>query len=94
MVQDIASRNAFDGTLADVDAILHLASPLPGKGSDLHKDYLEPAIRGTLSILEAATMAPSVKRVIIMSSVLALAPVSILVQTGGSVKGRYKTTLG
>ncbi|KAM0264257.1 hypothetical protein ACHAQJ_000746 [Trichoderma viride] len=81
VVPDISLPNAFDGALDNVQVIFHLASPMPGKGSDLHKDYLEPARNGTLSILESAKKVPSIKRVIIMSSILGIGPVDLFYNT-------------
>lgn len=74
VVPDLAQPGAFDSALDNVETVLHIASPMPGKGVDLHKDYIDPATQGTVSILESANKAPSVKKVVIMSSILAIAP--------------------
>lgn len=74
-VPDLTDSSAFRGRLDDVDFIFHLASPLPGKGEDVHKDYVDPAVSGTLAILKEAKGVERVKLVIVMSSVLALLPV-------------------
>jgi nucleoside-diphosphate-sugar epimerase len=71
-VPDLTTPNAFKGMLDDVDYIFHLASPLPGKGEDVHKDYVDPAVSGTLAILKEAACITRVKFVIVMSSILAL----------------------
>ncbi|KAK5994180.1 Putative uncharacterized oxidoreductase [Cladobotryum mycophilum] len=78
IIPDFSKENAFHDALDGVHTILHIASPMPGKGSDLQKDYLNPAIHGTVSILEAAGSAPSVKKVVIMSSILSLLPLGSL----------------
>lgn len=58
-----------------VKYILHIASPIPLKGEIRPDDYesalIEPAVRGTVSILEAAKKVGSVRRVVITSSVVA-----------------------
>jgi nucleoside-diphosphate-sugar epimerase len=75
----------------DVEYIFHLASPMPGKGEDFETDYLKPAVDGTEAILAAAAEAPSVKRVIIMSSLLALIPLGGLQIPGLEIKGNYNS---
>ncbi|EKG12658.1 NAD-dependent epimerase/dehydratase [Macrophomina phaseolina MS6] len=74
VIPDITKPDAFDGSLAGVDYIFHLASPMPGKGSDFKADYVAPAVQGTESMLNAAKAEKSVKRVIIVSSFLAVVP--------------------
>ncbi|KAL7933954.1 hypothetical protein V8C35DRAFT_44025 [Trichoderma chlorosporum] len=81
VVPDISKPQAFDDALDNVQVIFHIASPMPGKGADLHKDYLDPAVRGTLSVLESARKVPSVKKVVIMSSILSIGPVDLFFNT-------------
>jgi nucleoside-diphosphate-sugar epimerase len=78
-VPDFLADGAFDTAVKDVEYILHLASPLPddkyAPGTyDLDEVYLQPAIRGTVGMLEAASKSPSVKRVVITASVAILGP--------------------
>ncbi|KAI9762539.1 MAG: hypothetical protein M4579_000342 [Chaenotheca gracillima] len=74
IVPDILKEDAYDKALEGVKYILHLASPLAKDHfTDFEKDILEPAIKGTTVILSAAKRAPSVKRVVITSSVVAIA---------------------
>jgi nucleoside-diphosphate-sugar epimerase len=77
-VPDLLAPGAFDQAVKDVDYILHLASPIPEPDSpatiDVKKDYVEPAVKGTIGILESAARSPSVKRVIIVSSIVVLGP--------------------
>ncbi|PTB42595.1 hypothetical protein M441DRAFT_79263 [Trichoderma asperellum CBS 433.97] len=81
VVPDISVPGAFDSALDGVQVVFHLASPMPGKGSDLHRDYLEPARNGTLSMLESASKVGSIKRVIVMSSILGIGPVDLFYNT-------------
>ncbi|PLB47449.1 flavonol reductase [Aspergillus steynii IBT 23096] len=69
IVPDITIAGAFDASLQDVQYIIHIASPLASGGG---ADLLTPAVRGTVSILESATKAHSVKKVVITASVLSL----------------------
>ncbi|GJM92684.1 hypothetical protein PR202_ga09176 [Eleusine coracana subsp. coracana] len=70
---------AIDGALG----VFHLASPMILEADDTeaifsaqstsHKDLLEPAVKGTLSVLRAAKHS-GVSRVVLMSSQVAIAP--------------------
>jgi dihydroflavonol-4-reductase len=57
---------------ADVDAILHLASPYIVNVKDPQRDLVDPAVQGTLSMLRAAKANPRVKRVVLTSSMAAV----------------------
>lgn len=77
-VPDILAPGAYDEAVKDVKYIIHVASPLAGStpGDDYDKDLIQPAIQGTLNILEAAKKAPSVQRIVVTSSVVAITPPS------------------
>lgn len=87
VIPDISNPEAFKGKLDDVEHVLHLASPMPGKGEDFKLDYLKPAVEGTVSILEAAKASSSVKRVVVTSSVLAVIPLGKINATDLHIKG-------
>lgn len=89
VVPDLTKPGAFEGKLDGADYIFHLASPMPGKGEDFKKDYLEPAVKGTSSILEAALAFPSIKRVTIMASILSIMPMGGLAIPNLVVKGKF-----
>ncbi|KAK9249216.1 hypothetical protein V1506DRAFT_527370 [Lipomyces tetrasporus] len=73
IVEDIAAPNAFDEAVKGVDVVVHTASPFHFKVTDPVNDLLDPAIKGTTSILHATkNFAPQVKRVIITSSFAAI----------------------
>lgn len=76
VIPDITKSESFKNALDNVDFIFHLASPMPGKGSDLKSGYVKPAVQGTESILYAAMDFPQIKKVILASSVLALLPLN------------------
>ncbi|KAK6003111.1 hypothetical protein QM012_000956 [Aureobasidium pullulans] len=76
VIPDITQRKPFEAALADVDAIIHIASPLPGQGTDLKEDFIKPALRGTEAILYAALQFPKIKAVVVTSSGIALLPVA------------------
>ncbi|KZF25348.1 NAD(P)-binding protein [Xylona heveae TC161] len=74
VVPDQAAPQAFHQAIVGIKYVIHVASPLPPTQPghlDAEADFLVPARRGTLEILEAAAIAPSVERVVITSSVVA-----------------------
>ena len=80
-VSDFLAPGAFDTAVQDATYIIHVASPIPdatisGSGNhyDPDRDYVQPAIQGTLGLLESAAKASSVKRIVITASVGILAP--------------------
>ncbi|KAI7384913.1 hypothetical protein KC336_g18104, partial [Hortaea werneckii] len=89
VIPDISQQEAFGDSLSDVDYVLHIASPMPGKGEDFKTDYLRPALDGTQAILSAARASNSVKRVIITSSVLANIPLGEMNATDLHVKADF-----
>ncbi|EXJ84020.1 dihydroflavonol-4-reductase [Capronia epimyces CBS 606.96] len=76
IVEDVARKGAFDEVVKstpDLDFVLHTASPFHYNVQDPVKDFLEPAVTGTTSILQAIKdSAPSVKRVVFTSSFAAV----------------------
>jgi nucleoside-diphosphate-sugar epimerase len=54
--------------IIDVQGVCHVASPFHFKPEDNERDLLWPAIKGTTSIMESALKAPSVKRIVITST--------------------------
>lgn len=75
-VPDITTTAAYDNATEGVKFIVHVASPLPMKAEhqqgNWQEIYYDPAIKGTLSILEAAIKTPSVEAVVITSSTVVL----------------------
>lgn len=74
VVQDIAKDGAFDEAVKNVDAVAHTASPFHMQGNEV-EDYYRPALQGTNGVFESiAKHGPRVKRVVVTSSVAAVAP--------------------
>ncbi|KAF4556535.1 NAD dependent epimerase/dehydratase-like protein 6 [Elsinoe fawcettii] len=93
VIPNLTATNAFDHALSSVRYVLHLASPMPGKGTDYREDYGGPAIKGTEVLLAAASKISSIERVVIMSSVLALLPLGSLTDTSGTYNEESKLDL-
>ena len=59
---DLLDPDAFDRPMAHCDLVFHTASPLIVRDvDDPVRDLIEPATRGTRSVLEAANRTPSVR---------------------------------
>ncbi|KAJ6031881.1 dihydroflavonal-4-reductase [Penicillium herquei] len=86
VLPDLSKPEAFSETLHGVDYIFHLASPMPGRGEDIHRDYVDPAVNATLAISHAARAFKQIKKVVIVSSALALAPADAVISQDVSVK--------
>lgn len=76
-VNDMTVDGAFDKAVKGVDYIVHIASPLPQPSEDYEASIVQPAIRGTIGILKSALKEPSVRRVVITSSIGAVAPMEV-----------------
>ncbi|KAG8932119.1 methylglyoxal reductase (NADPH-dependent) gre2 [Tulasnella sp. 408] len=69
IVKDIDTAGAFDQAVVGVDAVQHTASPSTWFAKD-PKDIIDPAVHGTVGILESIKKyAPTVKRVVLTSSI-------------------------
>jgi dihydroflavonol-4-reductase len=69
---DLLSPEGFREAFAGCSAVLHMASPYTLESKDALKELVEPAVKGTLHALEAAAATPSVKRVVLTSSMAAV----------------------
>ncbi|MGE0723496.1 MAG: NAD-dependent epimerase/dehydratase family protein [Alphaproteobacteria bacterium] len=70
---DLLDEAGFDAPAAGCEVVFHTASPFAVRGvRDPVRELIEPARRGTRAVLEAATRAGSVRRVVLTSSVAAI----------------------
>ncbi|KAH9487405.1 Ketoreductase azaE [Psilocybe cubensis] len=75
IIEDLTQDGALDDAVKGIDAIEHTASPGPGHlpDEDPYEIYINPAVQGTLSILNSILKNGSqVKRVVITSSLAAM----------------------
>ncbi|KAJ3133403.1 methylglyoxal reductase (NADPH-dependent) gre2 [Physocladia obscura] len=73
VVEDIEAPGAFDTAVVGTDFVLHTASPFHYNIIDAKRDLVDPAVNGTIGILKAiAAHAPTVRRVVITSSMAAI----------------------
>ncbi|RAK75338.1 putative 3-beta hydroxysteroid dehydrogenase/isomerase [Aspergillus fijiensis CBS 313.89] len=80
IIPDLTEEAAFRGKLDGVDYVLHLASPL-ANGTD-KEAFFSPAVNGTLAVLKEAAKVPSIKKVVVTSSIAALIPLAGLPDGG------------
>ncbi|MCC6927063.1 NAD-dependent epimerase/dehydratase family protein [Novosphingobium sp.] len=69
---DLSDENAFHAHAADVDFVLHMASPYVLDVENPQRDLVDPAVNGTLAMLEAAAASTQVRRVVVTSSMAAI----------------------
>lgn len=88
IVPDLLVDGAYYEAIKGATHVIHVASPI----TDAHKDgeswqttFIDPAVKGTLNILEAAKKAGKVKRVVITSSGIAM--LSWKAFTSGNTEG-------
>nr|WNZ75585.1 hypothetical protein [Trichoderma harzianum] len=74
VVPDMSQPSAYQDALKGVNYVFHLAGAMVDKGVELERDFVDPAVNGTLSILESAKKEPSIQKVAIVSSFLSLMP--------------------
>jgi dihydroflavonol-4-reductase len=69
---DLNKPESFIPAVAGVEYVLHIASPYVLNVTDAQKDLVDPAVNGTVSVLQAAYDAGTVKRVVLTSSCAAI----------------------
>ncbi|TGJ83989.1 hypothetical protein E0Z10_g4776 [Xylaria hypoxylon] len=76
VIPNLGAAGAFENKLESVDHILHVAAPANLQNANFKRDYLEPARDITLSLLSTAVKYPSIKRLVVTSSLSAYVAVS------------------
>lgn len=69
---DLLKIGSFDEAAKGCDSIIHLASPFKLNIKDAQTELVDPAVKGTTNLLEAANKSGSVKKVVLTSSVVAI----------------------
>lgn len=71
---NLREPGSFDEAIKGCDAVIHCASPFFfSKAEDPERQLVEPAVGGTLNVLESCKKVDSVKRVVLTSSIAAIA---------------------
>lgn len=69
---NLLQEGSYDEAAKDSDAIIHMASPFYLNVKDPQKELVDPALKGTINVLEAANRSKKVKKVVLTSSVAAV----------------------
>lgn len=75
VVPDITTPGAYDEAVQGVEYVVHVASPLASNappGIDYDSYMIQPAIHGTVGLLESAIKTTGIKRIVITGSILSV----------------------
>jgi nucleoside-diphosphate-sugar epimerase len=70
IVTDVTADGAFDEALKEVTYVIHAGSPVPLPGLDPLDEVWKPTVDGTANLLATALKVPSIKRVVVTSSIV------------------------
>ncbi|XP_074335244.1 phenylacetaldehyde reductase-like isoform X2 [Apium graveolens] len=65
---NLLDEGSFDPAVIGCTCVFHTASPVDPKSSNPQEELIEPAVKGTLNVLQSCAKVPSIKRVVITSS--------------------------
>jgi nucleoside-diphosphate-sugar epimerase len=69
IIEDFSLPGSLDEAMKGIDGVIHTATAIMFYTPDAHPDeWIKPSVNMTLEILKSAAKAPSVKRVVITSS--------------------------
>eukprot|EP00250_Pteridium_aquilinum_P019005 c24250_g2_i1 orf=42-1013(+) len=69
---DLLEEGSFDSAIDGCEGVFHTASPFFIGTDDPQKDLIDPALKGTINVLNACAKAKSVRRVVLTSSIAAV----------------------
>ncbi|KAL1325281.1 hypothetical protein HN51_035363 [Arachis hypogaea] len=69
---NLLEEGSFDSAVQGCDGVFHTASPFYRDVNDPQAELLDPAVKGTLNVLQACVKSQSVKRVVLTSSMAAV----------------------
>lgn len=70
---DLLKDGSYDDAMAGCSIVFHTASPFTSSFDNAQRDLVDPAVEGTRTVLESADRTPTVTRVVLTSSVAAIA---------------------
>ncbi|KAL7791484.1 hypothetical protein V8C37DRAFT_382531 [Trichoderma ceciliae] len=94
IVPDITVPGAYDEAVKGVKYVVHIASPLalPVEGEEAYQtQIIQPAIQGTVGILESANKVSGIEKIVITASVLSVASIMAMAQ-GTKVNEQTRAT--
>lgn len=69
---DLLEDGSYDAAMQDCSIVFHTASPFFNKVKDPQRELIDPALKGTENVLASVNRTPTVKRVVLTSSVAAI----------------------
>ena len=69
---DLLIPGSYGSAMKGCDLVFHTASPFFLDSKDAQKELIDPAFKGTRNVLDSVNKTPSVKRVVLTSSVAAI----------------------
>ncbi|CAI9278971.1 unnamed protein product [Lactuca saligna] len=69
---NLGEEGSFESAVNGCQCVFHTASPVIFSVSDPKAQLLDPAVKGTLNVLKSAAKVPSLKRVVLTSSIAAV----------------------
>ncbi|KAI3796456.1 hypothetical protein L1987_39127 [Smallanthus sonchifolius] len=82
---NLTVEGSFDSAVNGCVCVFHTASPVQFSVDDPQAQLLDPAVKGTLNVLKSAAKVQSIKRVVLTSSMSAVAFGSRLLESGDVV---------
>lgn len=70
---NLLEQGSFDPVVDGCQGVFHTASPFFVTPKDPQAELIDPALKGTLNVLGSCAKAPSIKRVVLTSSIAAVA---------------------
>jgi len=70
---NLLEEGSFDAGVAGCECVFHTASPFFIETNDPYAELIDPALKGTLNVLGSCAKVPTLKRVVLTSSVAAVA---------------------
>ncbi|KAI1817336.1 putative cinnamoyl-CoA reductase [Poronia punctata] len=74
IIPDLAADGAFDSALEGVTHVIHAGSPVPNPAYNPNTEVFQPTLKISENLLASALKVPTVKRVVITSSIVAIVP--------------------
>ncbi|CAL5380285.1 unnamed protein product [Camellia sinensis] len=69
---DLLEEGSFDPIVDGCEGVFHTASPVHFSVSDPQVELIDPALKGTVNVLRSCAKFPSIKRVVLTSSMVAV----------------------
>ncbi|XP_039172565.1 phenylacetaldehyde reductase [Eucalyptus grandis] len=70
---ELLEEGSFDSVVNGCECVFHTASPVLLSAADPQAEIIDPALKGTLNVLRSCAKASSIKRVVVTSSMAAVA---------------------